>query len=79
MAWSRRGVLGAVSMFAAFGWRLESSAALAAAPPADNQAPGFHADRIIVQGFHYPFPASAYVEKLGSGCREIPRPWMPVL
>jgi len=28
-----------------------------------------------VQGFHYPFPSVAYVEKAGSGYREIPVMW----
>ena len=37
------------------------------------------ADRTMVQGFHYPFPALAHVEKAGNGYREIPRPWMPVI
>lgn len=37
------------------------------------------AERMLVQGFHYPFPALARVEKAGSGYREIPQPWMPVL
>jgi glyoxylase-like metal-dependent hydrolase (beta-lactamase superfamily II) len=29
------------------------------------------ADKMMVQGFHYPFPAVAFVEKTGSGYREI--------
>jgi len=33
------------------------------------------ADKMMVQGFHYPFPAVAYVEKAGSGYREIPVMW----
>jgi len=33
------------------------------------------AERMLVQGFHYPFPALAHVEKSGSGYREIPVPW----
>lgn len=37
------------------------------------------AERMPVQGFHYPFPALARVETTGSGYREIPQPWMPVL
>ena len=37
------------------------------------------ADKIPVQGFHYPFPALAYIEKSGSGYREIPVPWNPIL
>lgn len=37
------------------------------------------AEKMMVQGFHYPFPALAYVEKSGSGYRENPVPWSPVL
>jgi glyoxylase-like metal-dependent hydrolase (beta-lactamase superfamily II) len=33
------------------------------------------AERMLVQGFHYPFPALAHVEKSGAGYREIPVPW----
>ena len=33
------------------------------------------AEKMMVQGFHYPFPALAYVEKSGSGYREIPVMW----
>src|SRR5215510_11615935 len=37
------------------------------------------AEKMMVQGFHYPFPSLAYVEKSGSGYHEIPVPWNPVL
>ena len=37
------------------------------------------AEKMMVQGFHYPFPALAYIEKAGSGYREIPVPWNPVI
>jgi len=37
------------------------------------------AERMMVQGFHYPFPGLAYVEKAGSGYREIPVPWDPTI
>lgn len=37
------------------------------------------ADKMMVQGFHYPFPAVAFVEKTGSGYREIPVAWNPSL
>jgi len=37
------------------------------------------ADRMMVQGFHYPFPSVAYVEKNGSGYREFPVPWNPTI
>jgi glyoxylase-like metal-dependent hydrolase (beta-lactamase superfamily II) len=33
------------------------------------------AEKMMVQGFHYPFPALAYVEKSGDGYREIMVPW----
>jgi glyoxylase-like metal-dependent hydrolase (beta-lactamase superfamily II) len=35
------------------------------------------AEKMMVQGFHYPFPANAYVEKTASGYREVPVPWNP--
>lgn len=31
-------------------------------------------DQVYVQGFHYPFPSHAYVEKRGTVYREIPVP-----
>jgi glyoxylase-like metal-dependent hydrolase (beta-lactamase superfamily II) len=37
------------------------------------------AEKMLVQGFHYPFPALAHIEKSGSGYREIPVPWNPVI
>ena len=37
------------------------------------------AEKMMVQGFHYPFPALAYIEKSGNGYREIAVPWSPVL
>jgi glyoxylase-like metal-dependent hydrolase (beta-lactamase superfamily II) len=37
------------------------------------------AEKMMVQGFHYPFPAVAYVEKTGSGYRETPVAWNPNL
>ena len=37
------------------------------------------ADKMLVQGFHYPFPALGYVEKDGNGYRVIPAPWNPVI
>jgi glyoxylase-like metal-dependent hydrolase (beta-lactamase superfamily II) len=33
------------------------------------------AEKMMVQGFHYPFPAVAYVEKTSSGYREVPVAW----
>jgi len=37
------------------------------------------ADRMRVQGFHYPFPANGYVERDGNGYRLVPAPWSPVI
>ncbi len=37
------------------------------------------AEKMMVQGFHYPFPSHAYVEKNGAGYREIPVPWNPTI
>jgi glyoxylase-like metal-dependent hydrolase (beta-lactamase superfamily II) len=37
------------------------------------------AERMRVQGFHFPFPSLAYVEKSGSGYRETFVPWSPTL
>jgi glyoxylase-like metal-dependent hydrolase (beta-lactamase superfamily II) len=36
-------------------------------------------EKMMVQGFHYPFPSVAYVEKAGSGYREIPVMWNATL
>ncbi|MFL6796316.1 MAG: MBL fold metallo-hydrolase [Xanthobacteraceae bacterium] len=32
-------------------------------------------EKMMVQGFHYPFPSLAFVERNGSGYREVPVPW----
>jgi hypothetical protein len=37
------------------------------------------ADKMRVQGFHYPFPSLAHVEKHGTGYREIPVIWNPTI
>jgi glyoxylase-like metal-dependent hydrolase (beta-lactamase superfamily II) len=37
------------------------------------------AEKMLVQGFHYPFPSLAYVERSGSGYRESPVAWNPSL
>jgi glyoxylase-like metal-dependent hydrolase (beta-lactamase superfamily II) len=37
------------------------------------------AEKMLVQGFHYPFPSLAYVEKSGTGYREIAVPWNPTI
>jgi glyoxylase-like metal-dependent hydrolase (beta-lactamase superfamily II) len=36
------------------------------------------AEKMRVQGFHYPFPAIGNVEKDGNGFRLVPLPWSPV-
>ena len=36
-------------------------------------------DRMLVQGFHYPFPGLGYVEKTGNAYRVIPAPWNPTI
>jgi glyoxylase-like metal-dependent hydrolase (beta-lactamase superfamily II) len=36
-------------------------------------------DKLLMQGFHYPFPALAYVEKSATGYREVPVPWNPTI
>ena len=37
------------------------------------------AEKMMVQGFHYPFPSHAYIEKSGNGYREIMVPWNPAI
>jgi glyoxylase-like metal-dependent hydrolase (beta-lactamase superfamily II) len=37
------------------------------------------ADKMLVQGYHYPFPALAHIEKTATGYREIPVPWNPTI
>ncbi len=37
------------------------------------------AEKMLVQGFHYPFPAVAYIEKTPAGYREVPVPWNPTI
>ena len=37
------------------------------------------AEKMLVQGFHYPFPSLAHVEKSGTGYREVPVPWSPTI
>jgi glyoxylase-like metal-dependent hydrolase (beta-lactamase superfamily II) len=37
------------------------------------------AEKMMVQGFHYPFPALAHIEKSGNGYREVPVPWNPTI
>jgi glyoxylase-like metal-dependent hydrolase (beta-lactamase superfamily II) len=37
------------------------------------------AEKMLVQGFHYPFPSLAHVEKTANGYRENPVPWNPTI
>ena len=37
------------------------------------------ADRMLVQGFHYPFPGLARIEKAEGGYRVMPMPWSPTI
>jgi glyoxylase-like metal-dependent hydrolase (beta-lactamase superfamily II) len=37
------------------------------------------AEKMMVQGFHYAFPAAGYVEKAGTGYRVVPVAWSPML
>ena len=37
------------------------------------------AEKMPVQGYHFPFPALVHVEKSGSGYRLVPVAWNPVL
>ena len=37
------------------------------------------ADKMRMQGFHFPFPAVGYIEKDGQGYRYTPAPWNPVV
>ncbi len=37
------------------------------------------AEKMLVQGFHYPFPSHAHVEKTATGYREIPVAWNPTI
>ena len=37
------------------------------------------AEKMMIQGFHYAFPAAGYVEKAGTGYRVVPVSWSPML
>jgi glyoxylase-like metal-dependent hydrolase (beta-lactamase superfamily II) len=37
------------------------------------------AEKMLVQGFHYPFPGLAHVEKADGGYRVVPMPWSPTI
>jgi len=37
------------------------------------------ADKMLVQGYHYPFPASGYIARTGKGFDLVPVMWQPAL
>ena len=37
------------------------------------------AERMAVQGFHYPFPLLGHIEKDGTGYRVVPAAWNPTI
>ena len=37
------------------------------------------AEKMLVQGFHYPFPSLGHIEKAGTGYRVVPVPWSPII
>jgi len=37
------------------------------------------AEKMRVQGFHFPFPANGYVQKEAAGYKLVPAPWSPVI
>jgi glyoxylase-like metal-dependent hydrolase (beta-lactamase superfamily II) len=37
------------------------------------------ADKLLVAGYHFPFPGLGYIEKAGTGYRLVPASWNPVL
>jgi glyoxylase-like metal-dependent hydrolase (beta-lactamase superfamily II) len=37
------------------------------------------AEKMVIQGYHFPFPAMAYAEKSGNGYRLVPVPWSPTI
>jgi glyoxylase-like metal-dependent hydrolase (beta-lactamase superfamily II) len=36
-------------------------------------------EKLMIQGFHYPFPAHGYIEKDGAGYRLVAPPWKPMI
>jgi hypothetical protein len=36
------------------------------------------ADKMLVQGYHFPFPASGYIAKTGNGYDVVPAMWQPL-
>ena len=39
---------------------------------------GAAADKMLVQGFHFPFPASGYIAKTATGYDVVPVMWQPI-
>ena len=37
------------------------------------------AEKLMIQGFHYPFPSAGWVEKDGAGYRVVPISWNPAI
>ncbi|HXF89369.1 MAG TPA: MBL fold metallo-hydrolase [Xanthobacteraceae bacterium] len=37
------------------------------------------AEKMMIQGYHFPFPSLVYVEKSGNGYRLVPVPWNPTI
>ena len=37
------------------------------------------AEKMLISGYHFPFPGLGWVEKAGTGYRLVPAPWNPVL
>ncbi len=37
------------------------------------------ADKLLVSGYHFPFPGLGYIEKAGTGYRLVPAAWSPVI
>ena len=37
------------------------------------------AEKMPVQGYHFPFPSLVHVERSGSGFRLVPVPWSPTI
>jgi glyoxylase-like metal-dependent hydrolase (beta-lactamase superfamily II) len=36
-------------------------------------------DKLLVQGYHFPFPSVGHIEKVGNGYRWVPAPWNPLI
>jgi hypothetical protein len=39
----------------------------------------YAAEKVLISGYHFPFPGLGWVEKAGSGYRLVPAQWSPVL